>query len=116
HPGRFPGFLDGAPMLFPSEGSFLRLAMDRWFEQYGVRPAVAGDFDDSALLKTFGGEGEGFFAVPEVILREVNRSFGTRSVGSMAGLKTRIYAISTDRRLLHPAVLAILQAAKEHLA
>ncbi|MBK8792002.1 MAG: LysR family transcriptional regulator [Holophaga sp.] len=113
HPGRFPRCLDGAPMLLPSEGSFLRLAMDRWFEQQGIRPVVAGDFDDSALLKTFGGEGEGFFAVPEAILREVNRSFGTRSVGAMTGVQTRIYAISTDRRLVHPAVLAILQAAKE---
>ena len=100
-------------MLLPSEGSFLRLAMDRWFEHHGIRPVVAGDFDDSALLKTFGGEGEGFFAVPESILREVNRSFGTRSLGAMTGVKTRIYAISTDRRLVHPAVLAILQAAKE---
>ena len=115
HPGPFPEALNGAPILLPSEGHALRRSLDAWLERHGMRPVVAGDFDDSALLKTFGAEGLGFFAAPAAIADEVVRLHGVRRLGPLEGLKERIYAVSADRRLAHPAVLAILKAAKEQV-
>ncbi len=115
HPGPFPAGLDGAPMLLPSEDQALRRALDGWFERHGVRPVVAGDFDDNALLKTFGAQGEGFFAAPGAIAEAVVQAYHVRRLGPLEGLKSRVYAISASRRLMHPAVLAILRAAQEEV-
>ena len=115
HRRAFPACLDGAPVLLPSEGTRLRLALEHWFEEQGLHPVIAGDFDDSALLKTFGAEGEGFFAAPAAIAADLEGTYRVRRVGSAQGLSERIFAVSTERRLVHPAVLAILKSAKEEV-
>lgn len=113
HPGGFPGALDGAPVLLPALGSALRRDLDTWFERHGLHPIVAGEFEDSALLKTFGAEGEGFFAAPAALAEEVCRHYRVQRVCGLEGIQERVYAISAARRLVHPAVVAILRHAKE---
>lgn len=114
-PGPFPAGLDGAPVLLPAEGTALRRALDAWFTRHDLQPVVAGDFDDSALLKTFGAEGEGFFCGPAAIAEEIAQAYGVLRLGSLEGLRERIYAVSAERKLVHPAVLAILRVAKEEV-
>jgi LysR family transcriptional activator of nhaA len=113
HPGPFPRGLDGAPFLLPSEGHALRRSLDAWFERNAIHPVIAGEFDDSALLETFGAEGLGFFAAPAAIGDEVVRTYGVHRLFSLAGIRARTYAVSAERKLVHPAVLAIQKAAKE---
>jgi LysR family transcriptional activator of nhaA len=115
HRRPFPACLDGAPILLPSEGTRMRLALERWFKDKGLHPVVAGDFDDSALLKTFGAEGEGFFAAPSAIAANLEGAYNVKRLGAADGLVERVYAVSTERRLIHPAVLAILKSAKEEV-
>lgn len=112
---RFPRSLDGAPFLLPTETKTLRRALEYWFDREGVRPHVVGEFDDSALLKTFGQAGAGLFTVPTVIEREVMTQYGVSLVGRIDAVRERYYAISVERRLKHPAVVAVSQAAHELL-
>lgn len=79
HRQAFPTCLNGAPLLLPSQGTRMRLALDQWFTSKGIRPVVAGDFDDSALLKTFGAEGEGFFAAPSAIALNLEGTYKLES-------------------------------------
>ncbi|MBA4066599.1 MAG: transcriptional activator NhaR [Isosphaera sp.] len=111
----FPKSLDGAPFLLPTEGTVLRRSLDQWFDAQGVRPVVRGEFEDSALLKTFGRAGEGVFAVPAAAERDVRRHYGVRRVGRAAGLRERFYAVSVERKLKHPAVVAISEQARRSL-
>jgi LysR family transcriptional activator of nhaA len=108
----FPGSLAGAPVLLPSTGTALRHSLERWFEAHGVEPVVAGEFDDSALLKAFGSQGLGFFAAPAMIEKEVCAQFGVGVLGRTDEIRERFYAISVERRLRHPAVVAIAEAAR----
>ncbi len=111
----FPRSLDGAPFLMPGPESSLRRGLEQWLEQRGLRPRVEAEFDDSALLKAFGQDGLGLFAAPHVLEREVCRQYGVRVVGRLAEVSERFYAISLERRLKHPAVVAITAAAREEL-
>jgi LysR family transcriptional activator of nhaA len=113
---RFPGSLDGAPFLLPAEPAALRRDLERWFERERIRPRVVGEFDDSALLKVFGQKGAGAFASPAVIEHDVRRRYGVRKVGMLHGLRERFYAVTVERRLAHPAVLAISEAAHQSQA
>jgi LysR family transcriptional activator of nhaA len=108
----FPGSLDGAPMLLPSSGSVLRQQLEAWFERCRIRPSIAGEFDDSALLKVFGQAGIGVFAVPTIVEAEIGAQFGVEPVGPAEGVGERFYAISVERRVRHPAVAAICDAAR----
>ncbi len=93
----------------------LRRELEHWFDAEDIRPAVVGEFDDSALLKVFGQAGAGLFAVPDVIEKEVRRQYGVRVVGRIASVQERFYAISVERKVKHPAVVAIADAAREKL-
>lgn len=110
----FPASLDGAPVFLPTEATSLRRGLDQWFEELGVRPRIVAEFDDSALLKTFGQAGGGLFPAPAVIGAEIQRLYGVRAVGVVGSesVHERFYAISVERRLKHPAVLLISQVAR----
>jgi LysR family transcriptional activator of nhaA len=111
----FPASLGGAPFLMPADGTALRRALDAWLESLGLRVSVVGEFDDSALMKTFGQAGIGAFAAPSVIEREVQAQYGVRVVGRVEALRERFYAISVERRIKHPAVAAISEQARTKL-
>ena len=111
----FPESLDGAPVLLPGELAVLRQELDRWFAERGIRPLIAGEFEDSALLKVFGQAGAGFFAVPSVIVDEVTRQYEVCAVGTTDAIAERYYAISIERRVRHPAVAAICETARSEL-
>jgi LysR family transcriptional activator of nhaA len=112
----FPRSLDGAPMLLPAGNAALRRAMDQWLDEIGIRPRIRGEFSDSALLKAFGSRGEGLFLAPTAVEDDVRRMYGVEVVGREERLRERVYAISMEKRLAHPAVLAITRAARASLA
>jgi LysR family transcriptional activator of nhaA len=110
--GSFPRRLHEAPMLLPGEESALRAPLLRWLERQEVAPLVVGEFDDSALMHAFGGAGAGVFPVP--MTREVEAALpaGVIMLGQTQELRERFFAISVERRLRHPAVVAISEAAR----
>ncbi len=113
--GGFPRSLDAAPLLVPAGNAALRRSLDQWFDDLEIRPVIRGEFSDSALLKAFGGRGEGLFAAPTTVEDEVCRMYGVVVVGREERLRERFYAISIEKRLAHPAVVAITKAARESL-
>ena len=101
--------------LLPMEGTSLRRSLDQWFDTEGIRPLVRGEFGDWDLFEVFGQAGVGLFAVPTVVEEEVKRQYRVRLVGRVESLRERFYAISVERRLKHPAVVAITDAARHKL-
>lgn len=112
---RFPRSLDGAPALLPASGSALRIALDRWFEAVDVRPEVVGEFEDIALLSTFGEHGHGFFAGYDVVESEIVSAFHVEPIGAIKDHRERFFAITVERRIRHPAVAAITASARDRL-
>ena len=115
HRKGFPKSLRGAPLLLPTENTTLRRSLDQWFDTHGIRPRVVGEFEDSALLEVFGRAGKGLFPAPDSIEAEVRAHFGVKLVGRLPGVRERFYAISVERRLKHPAVVAISEAARQEI-
>ena len=111
----FPASLDGAPMLLPLESLPLRRALNPWFEKHGVKPKVVAEFEDSALMKTFGNDGLGVFPAPTVIEDEIVAQHDVEVIGRTDVVKERFYAVSIERRLKNPAVVAILDGARHEM-
>jgi LysR family transcriptional activator of nhaA len=103
----FPGSLHGAPFLLPTSSTLLRRSLDQWFNDLDLLPDVKGEFADSAMLKIAAYRGLGLFAMPSSIKKEVGELYGVHELGLVAGVKERFYAVSVERKVKHPAVLAI---------
>lgn len=113
--GRFPKNLQDAPLLIPGANSALRRRLDFWLAAHQLRPQIVGEFDDSALVTAFGREGRGVFMAPAVLERETCAQHGVQVLGRSNDLVEEFYAISVERRITHPCVEAITQAARGHL-
>ena len=103
----FPASLARAPILMQSKESSLYSDLRRWFQVHQISPLVKAEIQDSALLKVFGEKGIGIFNAPAVIEREVVRQYGVVSIGQAEDLKVHFYAISAEREIQHPSVVAI---------
>jgi LysR family transcriptional activator of nhaA len=97
----------------PRQDSALRLSLDLWFEQHGITPRVVGTFEDTARLEAFGHAGVGMFAMPSAIEAEMRRQYRVGLVGRLDGVRARYYAITVERKLKHPAVVAIAERARQ---
>lgn len=104
----FPHSLRAAPLLLPTRDNALRGRLDQWFAQRELRPQVAGEFEDSALLMAFGRSGLGLFAAPSLLAADLAAQYGAEPVGEIAGVHEQFYAITAERRIRHPAVESML--------
>lgn len=108
----FPASLDKAPMLLPTENTSMRRSLERYFDALGVRPLIVGEFEDSALLNAFGQEGLGIFPAPDLIESEIKRQHNVARIGHAPEIKEHFYAITVERRIKHPAAIAICENAR----
>ena len=112
---KFPACLDGSPLLLPGEDSTARARLEQWLEVERLAPLIVGEFDDAALMKAFGQAGRGFFPAPAVLAAEVEAQYGVREVGRTSAVKEAFYAITGERRITHPAVRTVTEAARDSL-
>jgi LysR family transcriptional activator of nhaA len=111
----FPQSLNGAPFLLPAENTVLRRSLEQWFDAEGIHPLVRGEIADPGLLKVFGQKGVGIIAVRTAVEGETQRQYAVRLIGRVESIRERFYAISLERKLKHPAVVAITESAREKL-
>lgn len=108
----FPESLNQAPMLLPSTGSALRRDLESWFDARGLVPHVVAEFEDTALMKTFGAAGHGIFCAPTIIATDVARMYHVTPIGETDEVVGHFYAITPERRIRNPAVAAVSETAK----
>ena len=113
--GPFPQCLNDAPMLIQGVASSVRQQLEGWLTQHQIRPRVVGEFDDGALMTAFGREGRGVFMSPAVLEQETVAQYGVEVIGRSSELVEEFFAVSVERRITHPCVAAITQAARGRL-
>ena len=111
--GSFPSSLDRAPFLLPGDGVAIRAGVEQWFESVNIRPRIIGEFDDGALMKAFGQGGAGAFVAPSAIADYVCRQYQVEVLGRIESVTEELYAITTERRIRHPAMMVISETAEK---
>ncbi|HVJ94750.1 MAG TPA: LysR substrate-binding domain-containing protein [Labilithrix sp.] len=113
---RFPESLQRAPLLLPAPPSSLRRQIDRWLVERGLSVELTGEFDDAGLMRAAGIHGEGLFPVRAAIQAEIEESKSVALVGALEGVVERYYVLSTERRVRHPAVTAVIEHGRSELS
>ncbi|MEE3937475.1 transcriptional activator NhaR [Pseudomonas viridiflava] len=111
----FPHCMHGAPLLIPGQETVVRGRLMRWFAELKIQPRIVGEFDDSALMKAFGKSGSGVFVAPSVIADEVQSQYGVEIIGQTDAVTESFYAITVERKVRHPGVVAIAEGARNQL-
>ena len=104
----FPQSLASIPVLLPTAHAAIRVRLDHWFERLGIQPKIVGEFEDSALLKTFGAAGMGAFPASDRVHDELTSRYGVVRLGACEGLEEHYFAIAAHRKVLHPLVQKLL--------
>lgn len=112
---RFPESLESIPMVLPSSETNVRRDLNTWFTTVGVRPRILGEFEDTALMKAFAHDSGAVFPAPQVIAQQTSRLYGVSVIGRAETVAEEFFAISAERRVKHPGVLAITNAARAQL-
>lgn len=113
--GAFPQCLNGMPMLIQGAAASVRQQLEGWLTQHQIHPRIVGEFDDGALMTAFGREGRGVFMAPSVLEAETVAQFGVEVIGRTDELVEEFFAVSIERRITHPCVVAITDAARAQL-
>ncbi|TVR60207.1 MAG: LysR family transcriptional regulator [Gemmatimonadales bacterium] len=108
----FPGSLDGAPFLLHTENTALRAGLDRWFTREGIRPFVAAEVEDVALLQLLGQDGRGVFAAPALARERIVRQYGVEELGPAEGVTESFHGVVLSRAHANRAVEAVLWAGR----
>lgn len=108
----FPQSLAQVPVLLPTAHATVRVQIDTWFARHGVRPNVVGEFEDSALLKTFGAGGMGVFPAALLVHDDLVEHYRVKPVGGCDGVREQFFAIGTERRVQHPLIRRLVEAAE----
>ncbi|MEY4883853.1 MAG: hypothetical protein RIS34_1707 [Pseudomonadota bacterium] len=113
--GDFPACLNDMPMLIQGASASVRQQLEGWLTRHQIHPRIIGEFDDGALMTAFGREGRGVFMAPAVLEAETVAQFGVDVIGRTTELVEEFFAVSVERRISHPCVLAITDAARGQL-
>ena len=113
--GTFPQCLNGFPLLIPGAQASVRQQLEGWLTRHQIHPRIIGEFDDAALMSAFGREGRGVFIAPSVMEQDTVAQFGVEVIGRTDELVDEFFAVSVERRITHPCVVAITSAARGHL-
>ena len=111
----FPQCLSQVPILLPGEDSAMRRKLTEWLDKKRLRINIAGEFDDAALMAAFGRERVGAFPVPSVLVDEYLASGDLRLLGHVDQVRIEYFALSVQRRVTHPCVVAITASADASL-
>lgn len=109
----FPAALDGLPILMPTGDAVLRRMLSHWFDHRDLHPVIVAEFQDAAQLKSFGAHGLGVFPAPDVVADEIERQYGVRKLGVFEGISEKFYAVTVERKVRHPSLVALFDAAHQ---
>lgn len=113
--GDFPACLHQAPFLLPGDDATIRTKLEEWFDNHNIRPIIRGEFDDSALMKSFAQAGAGFFVAPSTNAVHICEQYNVKVLGCIDSVTEQLYMISTERHLTHPAIIAVSEKGREDL-
>ncbi|MBU1354847.1 MAG: LysR family transcriptional regulator [Gammaproteobacteria bacterium] len=104
----FPHSLAVVPVLLPTDHAAMRARIDQWLERERIRPRIAGEFEDSALLSTFAATGMGVMPAPVSLGEHLAQTHGLVQVGTTPDVQEQFHLIYSARKVMHPLLTRLL--------
>jgi len=103
------------PVLLPTEHAAVRARINHWLEREHIRPHIAGEFEDSALLSTFAASGMGVMPAPASLGAHLEQTCALEWVGTTPDVHEQFHLIYSARKVMHPLLTRLLAAAADEM-
>ncbi len=113
---RSPKDLNDIPVILPAPSSPLRRAGEDWFLEHNITPHIVAECSDSGLAKAMAAAGRGMVIAPLNIRAEIQKSTDCKLLLELDNFYERYYAITLDKKIVHPVISAIADSTRTALA
>lgn len=101
---RLVDILSTEPLLLPTVASSIRTGFDALVDRLGVRPRIAGEFDDMAMLRLMARESRALGVVPPIVVQDELADGELVEIRRLPDLYETFYAIAASRRFPNPLI------------
>ena len=99
------------PLVLPTFGSGLREGFDALAHRLGVRPRIAAEADDMAMMRLLAKADVGLAVLPPIVVKDELASGALREAHRLPGVTETFFAVTVDRRFPNPLLAEILGGA-----
>lgn len=112
--GEFAEVLRGRSLIVPGPDNNIRQAFDQLCEYHRLRPNIAAEVDDMAMMRLLTRDTGHFAIMPPVVVRDELRSGALEDYGALPGVFEEFYAISIRRQFQTAALRELLAQPAEN--
>ena len=102
-------------VILPTRENSLRTGFDALVDRLGVRPKIAAEVDDMAMIRLLAREGIGLAVVPPIVIKDELAAGNLVEILPVPDLVETFYAVTVSRRFPNPLVDELLDAAQSTL-
>jgi len=107
---RFPQDIVGMPLLLPGSETAIRASFDVIMEQHGMRPTVAAEVDDMAMLRLLARHTGHLTLVPNVVVRDELKNKVLVERYRFENLQETFYAVTPHRHFPNALVKRLVNS------
>jgi len=101
--------LSAEALVLPGASSSIRSGFDALVDRLGVRPRIAAEVDDMAMLRLLARAGQGLAVVPSIVVRDELEAGTLVEWAQLPELEETFFAITLRRRFPNPLLRALLR-------
>lgn len=98
------------PIVLPSGHSSVRADFDALVARLDVRPQIAAEVDDMAMMRLLVREGAGLGVLPPIVVRDELAAGVLAELAQLPEIREQFFAMTADRRFPNPFLRQLLAA------
>ncbi|MCR9257735.1 MAG: LysR family transcriptional regulator [Alphaproteobacteria bacterium] len=102
--------LDRNPVILPTLDSTVRIGFDALADRLGVRPRIAAEVDDMAMMRLMAREDVGLAIVPPIVVKDELAAGTLIEAEHLPGISETFFAVTLERRFPNPLLRDVLGA------
>lgn len=102
------GLLSSQPVILPTADTGVRIGFDAMADRLGLRPQIAAEVDDMAMMRLLARDGAGLAVLPPIVVQDELSSGRLLEVDRLPGISETFYAVTIKRRFPNPLLADLL--------
>jgi LysR family transcriptional activator of nhaA len=96
------------PVVLPTPESEVRTGFDALMDRLGIRPQIAAEVEDMAMLRLLAREDAGLAVLPPIVVKDEIAAGTLREAEQLPGIIAGFYAVTIERRFPNPLLRELL--------
>ena len=98
------------PVILPTADTGIRIGFDSWVERVGIRPQIAAEVDDMAMMRLLAREGIGLAVLPPIVVQDELNNGTLIEAGRLPGIGETFFAVTIKRRFPNSILTELLES------